>query len=251
MEKQNSPTRSVERALEILECFLDKEEMILLEIAEKTGLSSSTALRILTALQEHDFVVKNPQNKRYHLGTKLTWLAEMVPSKSYEELKRTASPHMRALNKKFNEDVRLFVPDGNSKLCVESVESTRELRQVVKVGTRHDLQRGAAGKIILSYMTPSERKKVTGNPNLDGSVYDEIRKCGLAISNGEREAGLFGIAVPIIDEKGEMIAAVSISGPTDRFDNEGLEEKKSAILKMGEQISYDWQHRPEVSNGLF
>ena len=59
MEKQNSPTRSVERALEILECFLDKEEMILLEIAERTGLSSSTALRILTALQEHDFVVKN------------------------------------------------------------------------------------------------------------------------------------------------------------------------------------------------
>lgn len=66
--------------------------MILLEIAERTGLSSSTALRILTALQEHDFVVKNPQNKRYHLGTKLVWLADMVPSKSYDELKRIAVP---------------------------------------------------------------------------------------------------------------------------------------------------------------
>lgn len=244
-ERQNSPTRSVERALEILECFLDKEEMILLEIAEKTGLSSSTALRILCALQEHDFVVKNPQNKRYHLGSKLTWLAEKVPSKSYEELKRIASPHMRELNEKFNEDVRLFVPDGNSKLCVESVDSSRELRQVVKVGTRHDLQRGAAGKVILSYLTPLERKKLVGDLELDDKAFEEIRKKGIAISNGEREAGLFGIAVPIIDGKGEMLAAVSISGPTDRFANEGLEEKKSAILQTGQSISYDWQHRRE------
>ncbi len=217
MEKQNSPTRSVERALEILECFLDKEEMILLEIAERTGLSSSTALRILTALQEHDFVVKNPQNKRYHLGTKLVWLADMVPSKSYDELKRIAVPHMRVLNQKYNEDVRLFVPDGCSKLCVESVESERELRQVVKVGTRHDLQRG-----------------------------DKIRESGVAISDGEREDGLFGIAVPILDRDGNLVAAISISGPTARFANDTLEEKKQAILEMGRRVSHDWQNRPEV-----
>ena len=66
MERQNSPTRSVERALDILECFMDKDEMILLEIAEKTGLSSSTALRILQALTEHDFIVKNTQDKTHN-----------------------------------------------------------------------------------------------------------------------------------------------------------------------------------------
>ena len=133
MEKQNSPTRSVERALDILECFLDKEEMILLEIAEKTGLSSSTALRILCALQEYGFVIKDPQTKKYHLGTKILWLADMVPTESYDELKKIAYPHMVKLNQQYNEDVRLFVQDGNSKLCIESVDSTRELRQVVKV----------------------------------------------------------------------------------------------------------------------
>ena len=100
MEKQNSPTRSVERALNILECFLHKKEMILLEIAERTGLSSSTVLRILCALQEHDFIVKNPQTKKYHLGSKIGWLADMIPSESYDELKKISYPFMTALNEK-------------------------------------------------------------------------------------------------------------------------------------------------------
>ena len=130
MEKQNSPTRSVERPRNILECFLHKKKMILLEIAERTGLSSSTVLRILCALQEHDFIVKNPQTKKYHLGSKIGWLADMIPSESYDELKKISYPFMAALNEKWNEDIHLFVPDGNSKLCIESVDSTRELRQV-------------------------------------------------------------------------------------------------------------------------
>ena len=191
-------------------------------------------------------MVKNPQNKRYHLGTKLVWLADMVPSKSYDELKRIAVPHMRVLNQKYNEDVRLFVPDGCSKLCVESVESERELRQVVKVGTRHDLQRGAAGKVILSFMTPAERIKVGCGEEQDCTLYDKIRESGVAISDGEREDGLFGIAVPILDRDGNLVAAISISGPTARFANDTLEEKKQAILEMGRRVSHDWQNRPEV-----
>ena len=242
MEKQSSPNRSVERALEILECFLEKDEMILLEIAEKTGLSSSTALRILCALQEHDFVVKNPQTKSYHLGSKILWLSERVPAESYEELKRIVYPHMLELNRSYNEDVRLFVPDGNSKLCIESVDSTRELRQVVKVGTRYDLVRGAAGKVILAHMAPKEREKLLGEET-DESFWEKIRQQGYAVSNGEREEGLFGIAVPVLEEDGSLTAAISLSGPTARFEDANFEERRKAILRMGEAVSHDWQKR--------
>ncbi len=242
MEKQNSPTRSVERALRILECFLDKKEMILLEIAERTGLSSSTALRILNALQEHDFVIKNPQTKKYHLGSKIGWLAEMIPSESYDELKRAAYPFMVSLNEKWNEDIHLFVPDGNSKLCIETVDSTRELRQVIRVGSRHDLLRGAAGKVILSYMTPEERRKVLGDTAAEDRTYELVREKGYALSMGEREEGLCGLASPIMDKNGRLSATISMSGAMARFVN-SLEEKEAEIIRVGKEISARWQSR--------
>lgn len=242
MEKQNSPTRSVERALRILECFLEKKEMILLEIAERTELSSSTALRILNALQEHDFVIKNPQTKKYHLGSKIGWLAEMIPSESYDELKKIAYPFMVSLNEKWNEDIHLFVPDGNSKLCIETVDSTRELRQVIRVGSRHDLLRGAAGKVILSYMTPEERNKVLGEREPEERTYEHIRERGYALSMGEREEGLWGLASPILDKNGRLSATISMSGAMNRFVN-SLEEKEIEIIRVGKEISARMQSR--------
>lgn len=239
MERQSSPTRSVERALEILECFLDQDELILLEISERTGLSGSTVLRILSALQEHDFIIKNPINKSYRLGKKIQWLAERMPGENHDELRETAYPFMKEMNERYNEDVRLFVPQGNSKLCIESVESQRELRQVVQVGTRHDLVRGAAGKIILAYMSETERKKLIPDTR-KWDTLDEVKNQGYALSNGEREEGLFGLAVPVFGENGELAAAASISGPTVRFNNENLEDKICSMVQMGKRITEAW-----------
>ena len=242
MERQNSPTRSVERALDILECFMDKDVMILLEIAEKTGLSSSTALRILQALTERDFIVKNTQDKTYRLGNKILWLAERMARESHEELRKTAYMYMLAMNEKYNEDVRLFVPDGHSKLCIESIESRRELRQVVLVGTRHDLIRGAAGKIMIAFMNDSDRRRLIEDESLF-RMYDSVREAGYAVSNGEREEGLFGIAVPVTDAEGKLVAAISLSGPSVRFRDDDLKERIHAMTEMGKKISAAWQKR--------
>ena len=244
MERQNSPTRSVERALEILECFMDKDEMILLEIAEKTGLSSSTALRILQALSEHDFVEKNNHGKTYRLGNKILWLANRMPRESHEELRKTAYLHMLAMNEKYNEDVRLFVPDGHSKLCIESIETKRELRQVVQVGTRHDLIRGAAGKMMIAYMSDSDRRRLIEDESLF-RMYDAVREAGYAMSDGEREEGLFGIAVPVVDSDNRLVGAISLSGPSVRFRNEDLKEKINAMKEMGREISLAWRKRSQ------
>ena len=220
---------------------MDKDVMILLEIAEKTGLSSSTALRILQALAEHDFIVKNSQDKTYRLGNKILWLAERMSRESHE-LRKTAYMYMLAMNEKYNEDVRLFVPDGHSKLCIESIESRRELRQVVLVGTRHDLIRGAAGKIMIAYMNDSDRRRLIEDESLF-KMYDSVREAGYAVSNGEREQGLFGIAVPVTDAEGRLVAAVSLSGPSVRFSSEDLKERINAMTEMGKKISAAWQKR--------
>ena len=236
MEQKNSPTRSVDRSMAILECFLEKDEMILLEIAERTGLSSSTALRILSALQERDFVVRNIENKTYRLGSKIQWLAEHAKQESYEGLIKKAYPYMEEMNHKYNEDLRLFVPMGDSKLCIKTVESRRELRQVIKEGTRHDLLRGAAGKIILSYMKENDRSRVMPD-GMDSSFITEVRRKAYAISDGEREEGLFGIAVPILEDGSRLLAAVSMSGPSVRFKNRELNQKIDDMLALSHSVS--------------
>ena len=236
-DKQASSSRSVERAMSILECFLDKQEYILLEIAEKTQPSPSTVLRILTALQEHDFVVKNVKSKTYHLGSKISWLAEMIPGKSFEELRSLAYPYMLRINQKYNEDVHLFVHDGKSKLCIEAIDSRRELRQVIRVGSRHDLLRGAAGKIIIAHLQPQMRRQCLGEKDIDDALYDKIKSDGLALSDGEREEGLFGIAAPVFDSEGQILGAVSLSGPSVRFKTELLDKMKEDVRRVGADIS--------------
>ena len=239
MDQKNSPTRSVDRAIAILECFLEKDEMILLEIAERTGLSSSTALRILNALLEKDFIAKNNQMKTYRLGSKILWLAEHAKEDSYEELIHITLPSMIELNEKYNEDIRLFVPLGDSKLCIKSVDSRRELRQVIKEGSRHDLLRGAAGKVILTYMKESDRRRILTD-GFDLSFIPEVLQQGYALSIGEREEGLCGISVPILDSNDHLCGAVSMSGPTVRFENSSLDEKIRDMVAMSQRIHKAW-----------
>ena len=223
--------------MSILECFLDKQELILLEISERTQLSPSTVLRILNALQEHDFIVKNVKAKTYHLGSKISWLAEMIPSKSYDELRSVAYPYMLKINQKYNEDVHLFVHDGRSKLCIEAIDSRRELRQVIRIGSRHDLLRGAAGKIIIAHLDPEERRQALGLADIDDGKYDEVRREGIAISDGEREVGLFGVAVPVLGMDGGILGTLSLSGPTARFQSQVLEQMKKDMVQAGKDIS--------------
>jgi len=235
--KENSPTRSVERALEILECFLKKDELILLEIAEQTNLSPSTVLRIISTLEDKNFVKRDIKTKKYSLGSKIYQLAEMASNNTYAMLKKVAYKHMLELSNKYNENVRLFVPDGVSKLCIEAVESTRELRQVIKVGERHDLVHGAAGKILLAFMSADERSRLFHEDPYDEKVYEKVREAGYALSIGEREEGLVGIAAPIIDEPRKLIAALSLSGPAIRFVNEDMTDKINDTIKTAAAIT--------------
>ena len=102
--------------------------------------------------------------------------------------------------------------------------------------------RGAAGKVILSYMEPEDRKKVLNGLEFDEEIFEGVREMGYALSMGEREEGLCGLAAPIIDKNGKLAATISMSGATARFENQ-LEEKEAEIIRVGKDISARWQSR--------
>ncbi len=237
MENKSSPTRSVERALEILDCFLAEDELTLNEVSEKTKLSPSTVYRIMQTMQKKFFIERDEISKKFSIGEKINKLANTADKDLNVELKKVAYSHMSKLNDKYNENVRLYILDGTYKLCIEAIESTRDFRAIIKAGERHTVIRGAAGKIFLAYMGEEDRKKLIKDTNITVESLNKVKENGYALSLGEREEGLVGIAAPIFNKEGDVIASLSISGPAARFINEEMSDKINDLVICCKEIS--------------
>ena len=162
----------------------------LAELVEATGLSRPTAHRLAVALEAHG-LVRRDDDGRFCLGLRLIGLgheaAEGVP------LWAAARPALAWLHEQTGESVQLFVRDGDARVCVESIESLRELRTIVPVGARLPLEVGSAGRV------------------LTGAAGEWVQ------SVGEREEGVASVSAPVRDRAGSVVAAVSVSGPIQRL----------------------------------
>ena len=236
MPTRQSTNRSVERALDILDCFVSGDKLMLTEIAKEVELPVSTTYRLVRALEDRRLLKRGDDSRQFSLGEKIGDLLYAYVGGRFDLLRCAAMHSMEALSVKYNETVRLFVRDGGYKLCIEAVESTRDLRHIVKIGERHDLLRGAAGKVLLAYMPQTQRQAVLNGQNLDGNT-NKVLSDGYAVSFGEREEGLAGIAAPIFFGAQQVIATVSLSGPAARFTQEMLPQKIADTLSCARQIT--------------
>src|SRR5688500_10157596 len=118
----------------------------LAELVATTGLSRPTAHRLAVALESHG-LVRRDDDGRFCLGLRLIGLgheaAEGVP------VWAAARPALAWLHDQTGESVQLYVRDGDARVCVESIESARELRTIVPVGARLPLAVGSAGRVLL------------------------------------------------------------------------------------------------------
>ena len=242
MLDKESSVRSVERALEILNCFdQNLPELSLVEISQRVSLAPSTASRIITTLERHNYLARNRDNKKYYLGPKIAQLG--ASSYSHLDFCKIAIHYMVALRDLFNESISLYVVHGESRVCIERVESLQALRRVVNIGDRLPLTKGAPGRLLLAYM-PSERRHaiLSKDTGLSETRLKEVCTVGYAVSEGEREHGVSSIAAPILDARNNVIAALNMSGPTVRFPPESMAEKISAVVTCAKKISQALGH---------
>ncbi len=238
MAVNKSKTRSINRALDILECFLEDEELTLKEIANKTDLSPSTAHRLVNSLLDKHYLERDESNKKFFLGPMIARLGNVSLQSIDVNFKEIAKSYMEKLQKDLNENVSLFVHDGDYKLCIERIEANRTLKQIINVGDRLKINRGSIGKIFLSHMTEEELNKMVEKfPNIDKNEMKKVLKQGYSFSNGERVEGLVGIACPIYNINGKLIAALSLSGPSVRFLDDKLNNKIEKTKKTAMEIS--------------
>lgn len=222
-------TRSVERAVDILECFSEvNTDLRVTDIAKMLGLSKATVYRILRTLDARGYVEQNPESEKYRLGVQTLRLSKVFLSGL--DFRRTALPYMQVVRDALNESVNLFVSNGTSRIVVERLESNEPFQRTLKIGDELPLTKGAAGKIFLAFGEAT-------CPDADNDELETIRQRGYAVSHGERQQGASSVAVPVIDHAGKTIAVLAIAGPTIRFREPALSQYVSVVVANGKAIS--------------
>jgi IclR family acetate operon transcriptional repressor len=227
------------KALIVLDVFgrQEKPRLSLQEITAQSKLSKNTVFRILYTLGEHGYVVKH--NTEY----------ELVNNLHRKDLPAIARPVMNRLRDQCGETVNLGVLDGAQIRYVDVCESPARIRLAERVGGRDYLHCTALGKAHLAFLPPqqaSELLRSGGMPRLTSRTITavsamkaelaRVRKTGYAVDDEESMLGAYCVGVPIIGENDVPVAALSVSGPTVRFNHRALAQTARALLNAAAEI---------------
>jgi len=251
-----SKIQTLERMVSILDCFsLEKPALGVREAARETTLSPSTTGRIMAYMKEMGILNQDPETHLYMMGSKvLAWAGiYMVTS----DVRTVALPVMVRLQEQTRETISLYILEGSERVCVERLESPETVRIVARVGRRIPLYAGSAGKVFLAFMPENRREMILRDieliPMTEQTItdmdalrddLDQIREKGYAVSRGEWIIDASGTAAPIFDQRGLITAAISISGPGQRFTDEKIKEMADLLVKETAQISFELGYYP-------
>lgn len=161
------------------------------ELVDRTGLSRATAHRLASALETHG-LLRRTHDGRFALGPRLITLGETAAAGW--PLAEAARPALAQLRDATGESAQLFVRQGDSRVCLASLQSPHGLRTIVAAGAILPIDQGSGGRALLG--------------THDGDW---------AATVGEREAGVASVSAPVHDRHGRTVAAVSVSGPIERL----------------------------------
>ena len=178
------------------------------ELVEATGLPRATAHRLAVALEAHRMLVRDPSG-RWLPGPRLGELARSAP----DPLLAAAGPVLARLRDRSGESAQLYRRDGDERVCVAAAERTSGLRTTVAVGARLTMGAGSAAQVLATWSDDELPPGARFGPR----ALAEVRRRGWAYWVGEREAGVASVSAPVFDHAGDVVAAISVSGPVERL----------------------------------
>ena len=184
----------------------------LAELCARTGLPRATAHRLAAGLEVHRLLARDNEG-RWRLGPALTELAGQVN----DPLLSAAGAILPRLREITGESVQLYRREGMARVCVMALEPPSGLRDTVPVGSRLPMTAGSGAKVLLAFSDPATQQAVLPTAKFTDRVLAEVRRRGWAQSAAEREPGVASVSAPVRDNRGAVIAAVSVSGPIDRM----------------------------------
>jgi DNA-binding IclR family transcriptional regulator len=251
--KNTGTVQAIERGCMILDALgKGKQSYSIQELSSGLNLPKPTIHRILSTLRHFGFVAQNEVSKEYHLGFRLVELGHIVLDQI--DLRKVAEPFLTKLTNRVEETTHLVILDQGEIVYLDKVENAsdpRSLRMVSRIGMRGYAHSCAVGKVLLSSLSDSERVKILaqkGLPQLTKNTITNLSKLnkhltgvraqGYAVDDEENEEGVRCVAAPVRNDQGNVIAAISISGPTVRMTEKRIhKELKTKVMKTALEIS--------------
>lgn len=246
--------QSVDRALGILEVLARTGESGVTEIAVELGVHKSTAFRLVATLEAHRLVEQTSDRGRYRLGMGILRLAGATTARL--DLVQEARPISRQLAADTGETVNIAVLAESSALYLDQVAGSSALQPHNWVGQHIPLHATSNGKVLLCGLDDAALDAVlgklatytphtiTGRSQLREEL-DRVREQGYAVAIDELEVGLTAIAAPIRNAHGDVVASMSVSGPSFRLPEERVAEVVRQVLGAALEVSHrlGWGHR--------
>jgi DNA-binding IclR family transcriptional regulator len=230
MEAQVSRVQSIERAFAVLGALGDGP-LGVTDVADRVGLPKSTVARLLATLAAEGAVEQVPDGTDYQVGGRLVTLAAGVrPTRSLIALAR---PHLVGLAGSTGEAAGLSIPDGPLVHYVDQADSPHPVGIRDWSGTRLPMHVVSSGLVILAGMHPAAVERfLTGSlerftpatvidPQLIRERVRRARLDGFAWTRDEVAEGITSVAAAVADERGEVIGAIHVHGPSYRFPGDG------------------------------
>lgn len=253
MPEKGKNIQSIERAVSVLDYLSKKPQGERLTVISKDlGLNKSTVFSIISTLEDLRCVSQNQVTGRYSLGIRLLEFAHSLLSSM--DIIKIAKPFLYDLASQYDETINLALMSGGEVIYVDKVQSSKSVRVEMRLHEKVPAYCCSTGKVFLAYMSQEKREAmldqmsfqprtiytITNRAQLEGEL-DVIRDRGYAYDREEFEIGLTCIACPIYNNRGEVVAAISLNAPTNRMvnieQNQLIKNIKSVSQKLTQQLS--------------
>jgi IclR family transcriptional regulator, acetate operon repressor len=236
-------TTAIDRGAELLVRVLESEQPVALaDLASASGIPKSTASRLVSALERQGLVEQDGERGRLRPGPAILRVAERsMLERSILELAR---PSLDALGEGTGETINLAVPGPHGVEHIAQVESRHFLGAGQWLGRSADYHCTANGKVFMAFgraRIPAQPAALTPQTITDPARLTtelaRVRRDGFAEAIDELEIGLAAIAAPVRGAGGQVVAALSITGPTVRMTPERIAQLKPVLIEEAETLT--------------
>jgi IclR family transcriptional regulator, KDG regulon repressor len=254
-DRQRSGVQSLGRAFAILEEVARHREGIgLAELSKLVGLHNSTTFHLAKTMVSLGYMRQERDSKRYRVGRPLFALAASALDEI--EMVNLATPILEDLSRESGETGHFAVRMGDSVVVIARTSGAGAFQLTDRVGVVRPAHCTALGKIILASLRPDQLKRflerVELKPSTKKSITEssvllreitEIRRDAIAFDDGEFNAEVRCVAVPVYNFTGEVIGALGISGPIWRITDQVLQSRAKLVQTAAKRLSAEFGAR--------
>ncbi|MEX2631020.1 MAG: IclR family transcriptional regulator [Tistlia sp.] len=242
-------SQTIDRALDVLDCFREGGAFSLSELGARSGLSVSTVHRIVAVLERRGVLIRDPRSQQYMVGPDLVAIAARADTVA--QITALARPLLAELRDGCGETSVLSLLVGDRRVAVEQCESSHQLRRSVDLGRPLELHFGSAGKAMLAHLPDAERERLLrGLPPLGHTPFthtdpqalraelEGIRRRGFAVSKNEYLIGVTSLGAAVFNRDGAVVAALSVTGPLSRLTPNLYGKVGAATAAMAQKLTH-------------